>query len=338
MRKWLLPKGLAHAVGLLVLGAGLALPAPARAWGFFGHRLLNRLAVYTLPPEMLPFFKANIDYLTANATRPDSRRTVVPTEAPRHFMDVDVYGDSALTTHGHGLPRAYADAVALVGGEDSLLRHGVVPWQVASMKNQLTAAFQAGDTDRILYLAADLGHYVADACVPLHTTRNYNGQLSGQRGIHALWESRLPELQAADYDLLTGQAPYLERPAEAAWAGVARAHAAVDSVFSMEKTVAAELPEDRKFSYEQRGNVTIRTYSREFSQAYHRRLNGQVERQLRYAAQLIGAFWYTAWVDAGQPDLTGLEQHPSEAAQVQASQEAKAAGTAPARPLPGHEE
>jgi hypothetical protein len=102
--------------------------------------------------------------------------------------------------------------------------------------------------------------------------------------------------------------------------------------------VSAELADDRKYSYEQRGNVTIRTYSREFSQAYHRRLNGQVERQLRYAARLIGAFWYTAWVDAGQPDLTGLDQQPSAAAQLQLAQEAKAASAAPAKVLPGHDE
>jgi hypothetical protein len=312
--------------------------SPACAWGFYGHRLLNRLAVYTLPPEMLPFFKANIDYLTNNATRPDSRRTVVPTEAPRHFLDVDAYGDSALTRHGRGLPRAYADAVALVGGEDSLLRHGIVPWQVARMKGQLTAAFRDRDTDRILHLSADLGHYVADACVPLHTTRNYNGQLTNQRGIHALWESRLPELNATSYDLLTGQAEYLDNPTEAAWAAVERAHAALDSVFTMERQLTAELTEDRKYGYEQRGRQTIRTYSREFSQAYHQRLNGQVERQLRYAARLIGAFWYTCWVDAGQPDLTEMEQQPSEAEQVAIEQERKEAAAAPAVAIPGHDE
>jgi hypothetical protein len=312
--------------------------SPARAWGFYGHRLLNRLAVYTLPPEMLPFFKANIDYLTTNATRPDSRRTVVPTEAPRHFLDVDAYGDSALTRHGRGLPRAYADAVALVGGEDSLLRHGIVPWQVARMKGQLTAAFRERDTDRILHLAADLGHYVADACVPLHTTRNYNGQLTNQRGIHALWESRLPELNGPSYDLLTGQAPYLDNPTEAAWLAVERAHAALDSVFTMERQLTAELTEDRKYGYEQRGRQTIRTYSREFSQAYHQRLNGQVERQLRYAARLIGAFWYTCWVDAGQPDLTEMDQQPSEAEQLAIEQERKAAAAAPTVALPGHDE
>ena len=287
---------------------------------------------------MLPFFKANIDYLTTNATRPDSRRTVVPTEAPRHFLDVDAYGDSALTSHGRGLPRPYADAVAMVGGEDSLLRHGVVPWQIVTMKGQLTAAFRERDTDRILRLAADMGHYVADACVPLHTTRNYNGQLTGQRGIHALWESRLPELLAADYDLLTGPAPYLDHPTEAAWLAVERAHAAVDSVFTTERQLTKELSEDRKYGYEQRGNQTIRTYSREFSRAYHQRLNGQVERQMRYAARLIGAFWYTCWVDAGQPDLTEMDQQPSEAEQLEVEREHKEAAAAPAVALPGHNE
>jgi hypothetical protein len=323
---------------LLLLPLLFGSVGPARAWGFYGHRLLNRLAVYTLPPEMLPFFKANIDYLTNNATRPDSRRTVVPTEAPRHFLDVDAYGDSALTSHGRGLPRAYADAVALVGGEDSLLRHGIVPWQVARMKGQLTAAFRDRDTDRILHLSADLGHYVADACVPLHTTRNYNGQLTNQRGIHALWESRLPELNGLNYDLLTGQAPYLDNPTEAAWLAVERAHAALDSVFTMERQLTAELSEDRKYGYEQRGRQTIRTYSREFSQAYHQRLNGQVERQLRYAARLIGAFWYTCWVDAGQPDLTEMDQQPSEAEQAAIEKERKAAAAAPAATIPGHDE
>ena len=327
-------KGCIWVLLLLLIGSA----EPAQAWGFYGHRLLNRLAVYTLPPEMLPFFKANIDYLTNNATRPDSRRTVVPTEAPRHFLDVDAYGDSALTRHGRGLPRAYADAVAMVGGEEALMRHGIVPWQIARMKGQLTAAFQARDTDTILRLAADMGHYVADACVPLHTTSNYNGQATNQHGIHGLWESRLPELNGDKYDLLTGQAPYLDHPTEAAWAAVARSHAAVDSVFAMERAVGQDLPEDRKYAYEQRGRQTIRTYSREFSQAYHQRLNGQVERQLRYAARLIGAFWYTCWVDAGQPDLGKMRQQPSSAEQLALEQERKEAAAAPVVAIPGHEE
>ena len=305
----------------------------AQAWGFFGHRLLNRLAVYTLPPGMIGFYKANIDYLMVNATRPDSRRAVVPGEAPKHFLDVDRYGDSA----GFKLPRKYADAVARYG-EDSLLRHGIVPWNVVSMKNRLTAAFKAKNTDRILSLSADLGHYVADACVPLHTTRNYNGQLTNQRGIHGLWESRLPELLSADYDLFSGRAEYLERPSDAIWAAVIRSHAAVDSVLRFEKELTAQYPEDRKFGYEQRGNQTIRTYSREFSATYHARLNGQVERQLRYAAALIGNFWFACWVDGGSPDLSQLPRTPSQAEQQRLEREARETAAAPVGSAPGHDE
>jgi len=306
---------------------------PGRAWGFFGHRLLNRLAVFTLPPGMIGFYKANIEYLTANATRPDSRRMVVPGEAPKHFLDVDRYGDSA----AYKLPRTYADAVARYG-EDSLLRHGIVPWNVVRMKNQLTAAFKAKDTDRILSLSADLGHYLADACVPLHTTRNYNGQLTGQRGIHGLWESRLPELLSADYDLFSGKAQYIERPTDAIWAAVIRSHAAVDSVLLFEKQLTAQVSDDQKFGYEQRGSQTVRTYSREFSKAYHARLNGQVERQLRYAAALIGNFWYTCWVDGGSPDLRQLPYTPSAAEQQCLDREARETASAPVVSTPGHDE
>jgi hypothetical protein len=305
----------------------------AHAWGFFGHRLLNRLAVYTLPPGMIGFYKANIEYLTVNATRPDSRRTIVPDEAPKHFLDVDRYGDSA----EYKLPRKYADAVARYG-EDSLQRHGIVPWNVVSMKNQLTAAFKAKDTDRILRLSADMGHYVADACVPLHTTKNYNGQLTGQRGIHGLWESRLPELLSADYDLFTGKAEYLPNPTNAIWAAVIRSHAAVDSVLVFERQLTAQTSGDQKFGYEQRGNNTVRTYSREFSRAYHARLNGQVERQMRYAAALIGDFWFTCWVDGGSPDLSQLPRTPSESEKQRLEREAKEAAAKPVVAAPGHDE
>lgn len=319
---------------LLLLGLLLLLPQQPQAWGFFGHRLLNRLAVFTLPPEMMGFYKTNIEYLTINATRPDSRRSVVPGEAARHFLDVDVYGDSALTK----LPRSYADAVAKYG-EDSLMKHGIVPWQVVRMKGQLTEAFRQRDADRILSLSADMGHYIADACVPLHTTHNYNGQLTGQRGIHGLWESRLPEILAANYDFFTGPAPYLERPSETIWAVVARSNAAVDSVLRFEQDLTAKMPDDKKYGFEERGNAgAVRVYSRDFSSEYHQRLTGQVERQMRLAQRLIGAFWYTCWVDAGQPDLDALPKQPSEKEQLRLAREAKDLPQAPQAAIPGHED
>jgi hypothetical protein len=76
----------------------------------------------------------------------------------------------------------------------------------------------------------------------------------------------------------------------------------------MEKELSKTFPSDRKYAYEQRGNTTIFTYSREFCEAYHQLLNGMVERRLKASILAVGSIWYTAWIDAGQPDLRDLQQ------------------------------
>ncbi|ALI98650.1 zinc dependent phospholipase C family protein [Rufibacter tibetensis] len=271
------------------------------AWGFYAHQRINQQAVYTLPAEMIGFYKQHLPYITEQAVAPDKRRYAVPEEGARHFIDLDVYGDSA----AQKLPRFWETAVKQFS-LDTLQRHGIVPWHIGLVQYQLTKAFKHHDLQRILRLSAELGHYVADACVPLHTTRNYNGQFTNQRGIHGLWESRLPELWAPEYDFFIGPAQYLQNPSKTAWEIVARAHAALDSVFSVEKQLTQTFSEDKKYSLEERGATTVKVYSREFSQAYHLGLHGQVERQMRLAVHLVASYWYTAWVDAGQPDIRNL--------------------------------
>ncbi len=272
-------------------------------WGFWAHQRINRLAVFTLPPEMMVLFKKNIDYLTENSVNPDRRRYAVVGEAPRHYIDLESYGDSA----AYKLPLYWKEATERYG-EDSLLMHGVVPWAIQQYKYRLTEAFREKNVRNILRLAADLGHYIADANVPLHTTRNYNGQLSGQEGIHAFWESRLPELFADDYDLLTGSAQYESKVALRAWTAVRGANMALDSVLKFESITSAEFKDNTKYVLEDRNGVIVKTYSREFSVRYHQLLARQVERQMRNSAKMVGDFWFTAWVDAGQPDLTEISK------------------------------
>lgn len=276
-------------------------PGNRPVWGFYAHQQINRLAVFTLPADMMPFFKKHIGFLTDNAVNPDRRRYAVVGEAPRHFIDLDAYADTSIVT----LPRFYKDAVELYG-EDTLALHGLVPWQIQLTKYQLTEAFRQRDVRRILRVAADLGHYIADANVPLHTTRNYNGQLTKQQGIHGFWESRLPELYSQQYDFLVGQAEYVYSPQKSAWRAVFDAHAALDSVLLFEKQLTDEFGETRKYGFEERNGITVKVYSESFSRAYHERLRGQVERQMQASVRMIGNFWYTAWVDAGQPDLRTL--------------------------------
>ncbi|WP_035333135.1 zinc dependent phospholipase C family protein [Dyadobacter crusticola] len=273
-------------------------PAHKPVWGFWAHKRINRLAVFRLPVPMQVFYKRNIDFLTENATNPDKRRYAVVGEAERHYIDLDMYGDSAVVK----LPR-YWQAAILKLGEDSLRKHGIVPWQIQLSAYQLTEAFKSNNAAKILRVSADLGHYVADAHVPLHTTRNYNGQLSNQEGIHAFWESRLPELFADEYDLWNGPVAYVDRIAERAWQIVAESHASVDSVFLFEKELTEQFRNDGKYSYELRNNVLTRSYSREFSERYHRMLQGQVERRMKASIRMVGDLWYTCWINAGQPDL-----------------------------------
>jgi hypothetical protein len=273
-------------------------------WGFYAHKQINRLAVFTLPPEMIPFFKKHIGFLTDNAVNPDRRRYAVVGEAPRHFIDLDAYADTSAAT----LPRYHKEAVNLYG-EDTLALHGVVPWQIQLTKYQLTEAFRQKNVRRILRVAADLGHYIADANVPLHTTRNYNGQLTNQQGIHGFWESRLPELFSTDYDVLTGQAEYVYSPQKAAWQAVFSAHTALDSVLRFEQELTTAVGEARKYGFEERNGQTTKVYSTDFSRQYHERLQGQVARQMRVSIKMIGDFWYTCWVDAGQPDMRALAKY-----------------------------
>ncbi|MBY0434457.1 MAG: S1/P1 Nuclease [Cyclobacteriaceae bacterium] len=266
-------------------------------WGFFAHQRINRLAVFTLPPEMIGFYKKNIQYIAEASVNPDRRRTAVPEEAPRHYIDIEEYGDSAFTK----LPKYWARAVEKYP-EDTLQAHGIVPWHIYRMYNQLKDAFLLRDPEKILLYSAELGHYVADANVPLHTTRNYNGQLTDQVGIHAFWESRLPELFFDQYDFYVGKASYVRDVQLLAWQTVERAHSMVDSVLREEKLLA-KAHEQTKFNYETKGRQTVKVYSLPFSRLYHQKLNGMVERQMRRSIKMIGDLWYSAWVDAGQPDL-----------------------------------
>lgn len=273
----------------------------AFAWGFWAHQRINRMAIFTLPPDMLKFYKKNIEYLTDHAVDPDKRRYAVDGEAPRHYIDVDHYGEYPFPM----IPRKWKNAVSVLT-EDTLQAYGIVPWHIQKEYYRLVDAFRNKDTRRILKISADIGHYIGDSNVPLHTTENYNGQFTGQKGIHGLWESRLPELYGLRYNFFLGQAEYVPDVLDEAWQTVLESHLCLDSTLGIEKKLTEYMPSDQKYSFESRGNVNMKVYSREFCKNYHNLLQGMVERRMRKSIQRVGAIWYTAWVDAGQPDLRPL--------------------------------
>jgi hypothetical protein len=271
-------------------------------WGFYGHRKINYHAVFLLPPEMIILYKQHIDFISEHAVDPDMRRYALPEEGTRHYIDIDRYGSYPFID----LPRKWEEAVSKFS-EDTLQAHGIVPWWVQTMLYKLTEAFKEKKQVKILKLSAEIGHYIADAHVPLHACSNHNGQYTGQRGIHGFWESRVPELLAEkEWDFLIGRADYISNPGEFIWQRILESALAADSVLKLEKELSEQFAPDQKFAFEERNGITIRQYSSAFTKAYHVKLNGMVERRFRQSIYAIASFWYTAWVNAGQPDLKTL--------------------------------
>ena len=161
----------------------LVLPVLSNGWGFFAHKTIAQVAIYTLPSSMQAFYFRHMEQLVKLSIAPDERRETDDAEAPRHFIDMDHFGDDPF----NDMPKAW-DAATAKYTADTLRKYGTVPWTVLEVKEKLTEAFRQRDTTAIIALSADLCHYVADAYVPLHTTVNYDGQLSNQTGMHSLWE------------------------------------------------------------------------------------------------------------------------------------------------------
>lgn len=287
-----------------VLAVCLLLTAhsPSYCWGFFAHQKINYYAVFLLPPEMMVLFKPQIGFISEHATDPDKRRYAVPGEGARHFIDIDHYGQYPFPN----LPRDW-NAANEKYGRDSLKAYGIVPWEIPVMLNRLTTAFKEKDFSKILKTSADIGHYIADAHVPLHTNSNHDGQFTKQKGIHAFWESRVPELLAdKEFDFFIGQAAYIPDVSAFTWRIVLESAKAADSVLGFEKELSSRFPVGRKYSYEERKGKVIRQYSAAYTIAYNKMLGGMIERRMRQSVFATASLWYTAWINAGQPDLKEL--------------------------------
>lgn len=351
-------------------------------WGFYSHRLINRMAVFTLPVELIPFYKHHIEYMTEHAVDPDKRRYASKHEGSRHYIDIDhwdelpfpnvprdfeealmkyskirfvsgkdsIYFDKIITKDSFILTSDYFEGIRLsidyptmvkywkrvikplyyddewrLSGydldelfgtiyfqknkidvliEDHFSAYGIIPYHLEEMQSRLSRAFETKNKPLILRLSAEFGHYIGDAHVPLHTTANYNGQMTNQLGIHAFWESRIPELFAeSSWDFFVGRADYIENKRDYFWKMIIDSHSLLDSALNVEKRLSETFDKDKQYCYDERLGRTVRIQCTEYAAAYSLEMNNMVEIRMRDAIHAVGSCIYTAWVDAGQPDL-----------------------------------
>jgi hypothetical protein len=268
----------------------------ANPWGFFAHKKINYLAVFMLPTPLNKLYKREIHLLQEYAVLPDERRYVMDNEAQRHYIDLDHY---ELKTIEFKNFKQLSKTIP----EDSLNAHGIVVWYIPIAFLKLKKAFQVKDWAMIIKYSAELGHYVADAHVPLHTTSNYDGQKTGQSGIHAFWESRIPELLNNELEEWLGPAEYIQNVELKAWEYVLSSNSLVQDLLTKEKELALSYSNHHKYSFEQKGNSLVKNYAKDYALAYHKLLRHTIEDRFSESVKQVASLWYTAWLEAGQPDI-----------------------------------
>lgn len=262
---------------------------PAFAWGFDAHRSITRYAVANLPrgTTLYDTFTPLIGQLQEASLAPDIRRDSTPGEDIKHYLDADLLEPYPFTSFP--LSRSRAEAVF---GQEELEQAGVAPWALQASYRRLVEAFRSGDRQAVLTAAGDTAHYLEDLHVPYHTTENYDGQLTGNEGIHARFESGMIERFWQDSLFKPQTAPPLK-------------DAPLAAAFEVTRTSCGFL------KLVNQADLAVLARHEPESDAYYRALwessAGTVAKQQMNLATLnVARFWLSAWVDAGRPELETL--------------------------------
>jgi hypothetical protein len=252
------------------------------SWGAKGHTIINENAVQILPKEM-NFFKVWKDYLGQHASDADIRRETDKTEAPRHYIDIDYYKEFL-----NGEMIENKDELVSKYGDSSVTSKGILPWATLQTLNNLTEAFKEKNRDKILIYAADLGHYVADGHQPMHTTVNYNGQLSNQKGIHFRYEVTMIDkhINTLEQIVDSSNVNYIKDPLPFIFNYISNAN-----------SVNIVLLDGDKLAQSESGSTENDDYYR----ILWFRTKYVTETQFKTAEEDLASLFYTAWINAGKP-------------------------------------
>ena len=270
----------------LVLIAVCGSPRPAAAWGFDVHKFIMERAIVLLPAEIRPFFHKYEPSIVERAIDPDLWRTVGWTEEPpRHFLDMDAYGPHPFKA----LPHDYAEAVQRYGAA-FVEKNGTLPWRAEEIYKKLVEAFTQKSPyarDNIKLFAPVLAHYCADAHQPFHAALNYDGQLTGQWGIHSRFETELFERYQRRLQLAPALPAPITNSREFVFDTLTASFPYVQAVLDADKAAVA----GREF------------YDDAYFDELFVRVRPILEKRLSDSIAGVAAVISAAWVEAGRPAL-----------------------------------
>ena len=231
---------------------------------------------------MRDFFLANRQFLADHVNDPDEWMKKDRNERARHYIYLDKYGLFPYLS----LPHSFREAVDRYG-TGRIGRDGLLPWRIGEYSLKLTNAFKAQNWDEVKLDAAVLGHYIADAHDPLHTTQNYDGQLTLQKGLEARFSDRLVERYANFFMFHTDAAVLITDPTEYAFDMVLEANTWVDRIILADRSARDDLP----------------AYTDDYLDHFYNQISSIVMLELNAAAHDAGSYWCSSWANAGRPTL-----------------------------------
>jgi len=253
------------------------------SWGYNGHRIISGNANLSFTPEMEQF-QAWAMILAEHASDADYRKAIDPDEGPRHYLDIDNYEE--FISLGR-IPQTYDSVVALYG-EAFVIGQGVLPWATKNTYDSLVSSFARFDWEKAVLFASDLGHYIADGHMPLHITKNYNGQYSGNYGIHSRYESTMINAYQSQISYSGFDISYITDVQDYIFNYLYENYTYVDSVLIADDYAHALAGNTSSSTYkaalwDKTGNFTINLFS--------------------HASHALAELIYSAWTEAGKPDM-----------------------------------
>jgi len=251
-------------------------------WGYKGHKKINQNCAANFPVQMSFLNSDWANIVTLHCSDADNRRVTDPEEIPRHYIDIDNYPE--FLEFGR-IPQTY-DSVVQIHGLTWVLLQGILPWATETTFDSLKNCFQRRDWNRSGLFAADLGHYVGDGHQPLHITRNYNGQYTGQDGIHSRYESKMISKFDAQIVYTADSVQLINDVRNFIFSYIYQNYPLLDSILAAD-TYARIVA----------GDVTSETYY----QALWSKCSGFTVSLFHHATKSLSDLIYTAWVQAGSP-------------------------------------
>ncbi len=252
------------------------------SWGSAGHKIINLKAVMHLPDSMASL-KADSMFYYYHASDPDYRKDYSDTsffcEHYRHYIDIDVYPNY------HSLPHSL-DSMFMLYSRNYVWSNGTLPWAIVLTLDSLTAQFRRGATAKAESTMSDLGHYVADAYQPLHCTENYDGDMTGNDGIHSRYESTLINNYQTSISITQDAVQYISSPLDFAFEYIYESNDLVDSIMEAD-TYAKDV-----------SGWTGGSFSSVYYQALWEKTQYFTKERFQHATVALASLWYTAWVNA----------------------------------------